>query len=138
MNYKQTRRSLRGAITVAAIGLSCCVLATIAQAQTANKCTTIKDVRSHGGWTIVTQVPNFEPYWFADEKGTYQGMDYDLLVEVNKILDVPATHYTTVAWAGVLPALQAGKSDFTPEAIAATEVRKKTLDSPIRKATIRL
>jgi polar amino acid transport system substrate-binding protein len=53
-------------------------------------------------------------------------MDYDLLVEVNKVLKIPATHYTTVAWAGVLPALQAGKSDFTPEAIAATEVRKKT------------
>jgi polar amino acid transport system substrate-binding protein len=96
------------------------------KAQAAEKCVTVQDVRNRGGWTIVTQIPGFEPYWFADEKGNFQGMDYDLLVEVNKILNIPTTNYTTVAWAGVLPALQAGKSDFTPEAIAVTPERKKT------------
>jgi ABC-type amino acid transport substrate-binding protein len=91
-----------------------------------SQCNTVDKVRAKGGWQIVTQVPQFEPYWFADEKGNLQGMDYDMLVEVNKILDIPKTNYTTVAWAGVLPALQAGKSDFVPEAIAVTEARKKT------------
>ncbi|HVZ46818.1 MAG TPA: transporter substrate-binding domain-containing protein [Ramlibacter sp.] len=92
----------------------------------AGQCNTVEKVRAKGGWEIVTQVPQFEPYWFADEKGNLQGMDYDMLVEVNKILNIPKTNYTTVAWAGVLPALQAGKSDFVPEAIAVTEARKKT------------
>ena len=113
----------------AIIVLSCLFLsglAKCAEAQTSGKCVTIQDVRNRGGWTIVTQIPGFEPYWFADDKGNFQGMDYDLLVEVNKTLNVPKTNYTTVAWAGVLPALQAGKSDFTPEAIAVTEQRKKT------------
>ena len=105
--------------------LFCCVLVDVAKAQSV-KCVTIDEVRKRGGWTIVTQVPNFEPYWFADEKGNFQGMDYDLLNEVNKVLSVPKTDYTTVAWAGVLPALQAGKSDFTPEAIAVTDARRQT------------
>ncbi|MEZ5810581.1 MAG: transporter substrate-binding domain-containing protein [Rhizobiaceae bacterium] len=87
---------------------------------------TIDQVRERGGWDIVTQTPVFEPYWFADENGNFQGMDFDLLVEVNKILDIPETRYSTVPWAGVLPALQTGKSDFTPEAIAVTEVRRET------------
>jgi len=90
------------------------------------KCLTVQEVRAKGGWDIVTQVPQFEPYWFADEKGNFQGMDYDMLVEVNKVLQIPTTRYTAVAWAGVLPALQAGKSDFTPEAIAVTDARRKT------------
>jgi polar amino acid transport system substrate-binding protein len=95
-------------------------------AQGTSTCITVDKVRAKGGWDIVTQVPQFEPYWFADEKGNLQGMDYDMLVEVNKILNIPTTRYTTVAWAGVLPALQAGKSDFVPEAIAVTEARRKT------------
>ena len=36
----------------------------------------------------------FEPYWFADDKGNFQGMDYDLLVAVNKILGIPKTRYS--------------------------------------------
>lgn len=111
--------------TLIATCLAYCSFAGMALAQS-GKCVTVDDVRNRGGWTIVTQVPNFEPYWFADEKGNFKGMDYDLLVEVNKILNIPKTNYTTVAWAGVLPALQAGKSDFTPEAIAVTEARRKT------------
>jgi polar amino acid transport system substrate-binding protein len=106
-----------------------CVLAgvaAIADAQTRAKCVTVEDVRRKGGWDIVTQVPTLEPYWFADENGDFQGMDYDLLVEVNRILDIPATRYTTVPWVGVLPALQAGKSDFVPEAVVASDARKKT------------
>ena len=93
---------------------------------TAQKCVTVDQVRARGGWNIVTQVPQFEPYWFADDKGKLQGMDHDMLGEVNKILNVPDTKFTLVAWAGVLPALQAGKSDFVPLAISATEARKKT------------
>lgn len=98
----------------------------IAEAQPSAKCITAQEVRNKGGWDIVTQAPQFEPYWFADEKGNLQGMDFDMLVEVNKILQIPTTRYTTVAWAGVLPALQARQSDFTPEAIAVTDVRRKT------------
>jgi polar amino acid transport system substrate-binding protein len=90
------------------------------------ECITVDKVKSKGGWDIVTQTPVFEPYWFADENGNFQGMDYDLLVEVNKILDIPGTRYTTVPWAGVLPALQTGKSDFVPEAIAVTKARQET------------
>lgn len=95
-------------------------------AQGSSACITVDKVRAKGGWNIVTQVPQFEPYWYADEKGNLQGMDHDMLVEVNKILNIPATRYTTVAWAGVLPALQAGKGDFVPLAIAVTEARRKT------------
>lgn len=108
-------------VTLAALSFSGSALA-----QEKGKCVTVQDVRAKGGWDIVTQVPQFEPYWFADDKGNFQGMDYDMLVEVNKILQIPTTRYTAVAWAGVLPALQAGKSDFTPEAIAVTEARRKT------------
>jgi polar amino acid transport system substrate-binding protein len=97
-----------------------------ADTPTPGKCVTVDQVRAKGGWTIVTQVPNFEPYWFADDNGHFEGMDYDLVVAINKILKIPATHYTTVPWAGVLPALQVGKSDFTPEAIAVTAVRRQT------------
>lgn len=97
-----------------------------AWAQGASQCMTVEKVRAAGGWNIVTQVPQFEPYWYADDKGTLQGMDHDMLTEVNKVLNIPATRYTTVAWAGVLPALQAGKSDFVPLAIAVTDARRKT------------
>ena len=96
------------------------------QATAKGKCLTVEAIRQKGGWDIVTQVPGFEPYWFADDKGNFQGMDYDLLVAVNKILGIPKTRYTTVPWAGVLPALMSGKSDFTPEAVAVTEARRKT------------
>lgn len=102
------------------------VLAAPGFAQGNGKCITVDKVRAKGGWDIVTQVPQFEPYWFADDKGNLQGMDFDMLVAVNKILNIPTTRYTTVAWAGVLPALQAGKSDFVPEAIGVTEARRKT------------
>jgi ABC-type amino acid transport substrate-binding protein len=106
--------------------LAAFALALPSHAQGTGSCITVDKVRAKGGWDIVTQVPQFEPYWYADEKGNLQGMDYDMLVEVNKILNIPTTRYTTVAWAGVLPALQAGKSDFVPEAIAVTEARRKT------------
>ena len=97
-----------------------------AEAQSSAKCVTVQDVRDRGGWTITTQVPTYEPYWFADANGHFEGMDYDLLVEVNKILKIPTTHYTAVPWAGVLPALQSGKSDFVPEAVGVTDERRKT------------
>jgi polar amino acid transport system substrate-binding protein len=99
---------------------------TNANAQSNSKCLTVQEIQKKGGWEIVTQVPGYEPYWFADEKGNFIGMDYDLLVEVNKVLNIPTTRYVTVPWAGVLPALQTGKSDFTPEAVGVTEDRKKT------------
>lgn len=121
----QGARLARTIAAVTVIAMAACPL--VATAQSANgKCVTVQQVRAKGGWDIVTQVPQFEPYWFADEKGNFQGMDYDMLVEVNKILNIPKTRYTVVAWAGVLPALQAGKSDFTPEAIAVTDARRKT------------
>jgi ABC-type amino acid transport substrate-binding protein len=115
----------RAILTIVAALVLACPVGAAAQS-TKGKCVTVQEVRAKGGWDIVTQVPQFEPYWFADEKGNLQGMDFDMLVEVNKILQIPTTRYTTVAWAGVLPALQAGKSDFTPEAIAITEARRKT------------
>lgn len=115
------RSLIKHVLMVAALAL-----ATSAFSQGGSTCITVDKVRAKGGWDIVTQVPQFEPYWFADEKGNLQGMDYDMLAEVNKILNIPTTRYTMVAWAGVLPALQAGKSDFVPEAIAVTEARKKT------------
>ena len=91
-----------------------------------DQCVTIDEVRERGGWEIITQTPVFEPYWFADENGNFQGMDFDMLVEVNKILNIPGTNYSVVPWAGVLPALQTGKSDFTPEAIAVTPKRQES------------
>ncbi len=106
--------------------LASLTLAVPAFAQGSDKCNTVDKVRAKGGWDIVTQVPQFEPYWFADDKGNLQGMDHDMLVEVNKILNIPTTRYTQVAWAGVLPALQSGKSDFVPLAVAVTEARRKT------------
>lgn len=122
------RGASRFARTIAGIAAAAAALTilTAGAVEAAAKCVTVKDVQAKGGWDIVTQVPQFEPYWFADEKGNFQGMDYDMLVEVNKILKIPTTRYTAVAWAGVLPALQAGKSDFTPEAIAVTDARRKT------------
>ena len=115
------RTVIKNGVVFAALALT-----TSAYAQGSSTCNTVDKVRAKGGWDIVTQVPQFEPYWFADENGNQQGMDFDMLVEVNKILNIPKTRYTTVAWAGVLPALQAGKSDFVPLAVAVTEARKKT------------
>ena len=120
------RKASPGA-TISAFVASATMLASLAMStQVGAACVTIDQVRAKAGWDIVTQVPQFEPYWFADDKGNFQGMDFDLLVEVNKVLNIPTTRYTTVAWAGVLPALQAGKSDFTPEAIAVTDARRQT------------
>jgi polar amino acid transport system substrate-binding protein len=120
--------NLQGCAATVSVIRHAAVIAALASAMPAfsQGCTTVDKVRAKGGWDIVTQVPQFEPYWFADDKGNLQGMDFDMLVEVNKILEIPTTRYITVAWAGVLPALQAGKSDFVPEAIAVTEARKKT------------
>src|SRR5689334_12418808 len=55
--------------------IGACLLAgtaVTAVAQTQAKCVTVQEVRSKGGWDIVTQVPNFEPYWFADANGKFQ------------------------------------------------------------------
>jgi ABC-type amino acid transport substrate-binding protein len=106
--------------------LASLLLATQLSFAQGSKCITVDQVRAKGGWDIVTQVPQFEPYWFADDKGNLQGMDHDMLVEVNKILNIPTTRYTQVAWAGVLPALQSGRSDMVPLAVAVTEARRKT------------
>jgi polar amino acid transport system substrate-binding protein len=113
---------------VGIIGASCLLVGGSGSlyAQPAAKCVTVQDIRNKGGWDVVIQIPGYEPYWFADEKGNFQGMDYDLMVEVNKILNIPTTRYTTVPWAGVLPALQTGKSDLTPMAVGVTDARKKT------------
>ena len=89
------------------------------------KCLTIDEIKAKGGWDITAEIPDFEPYWFVDSSGTFVGMDVDLLKAVNAKLGIPATRYTTIPWEGVLPSVLTGKSDFIPEAIVATEERKK-------------
>jgi polar amino acid transport system substrate-binding protein len=98
---------------------------TVAQAASA-QCLTVDKVKAKGGWDIVTEVPDWEPYWFADQGGKFIGMDVDLLNEVNKRLGIAQTRYKPVPWEGVLPAQLSGLSDFLPEAITITEERKKT------------
>jgi polar amino acid transport system substrate-binding protein len=90
------------------------------------QCLTVDKVKAKGGWDIVTEVPDWEPYWFADPGGKFIGMDVDLLNEVNKRLGIADTRYKPVPWEGVLPAQLSGLSDFLPEAITITEERKKT------------
>ena len=85
-NLEHTRRSgvVGNVVATLLAVLGGLLIAMPAAAQTKGKCVTIQDIQKKGGWDIVTQVPGFEPYWFADEKGNFQGQDYDLLVEVNK------------------------------------------------------
>jgi polar amino acid transport system substrate-binding protein len=89
------------------------------------QCLTVDKIKAKGGWDIVAELPDFEPYWFMDKDGKFAGMDVDLLNAVNKKLDIPTARYTTIPWEGVLPALLAKKGDFLPEPIIQTEERKK-------------
>jgi polar amino acid transport system substrate-binding protein len=90
------------------------------------QCLTIDNIKAKGGWDIVAELPDFEPYWFMGSDGKFTGMDVDLLNAVNKKLGIATARYTTVPWEGVLPALLAKKGDFLPEPIIQTEERKKT------------
>jgi polar amino acid transport system substrate-binding protein len=105
---------------------SSCGSSTSSAAAGPGGCRTIAQVQANGGWNIVTELPDYEPYWFSNGAGGYQGLDYDMLNEVNHRLGIPRTNYQTIPFDGVLPALQSKQSDFLAEGIVVTEERKKS------------
>lgn len=69
--------------------------------------------------------PSFAPYAFQSAEGKLQGFNIDLADAIGEELGVEVV-IETVAWDGIIPALDAGQIDVIPS-IAVTEDRKKVV-----------
>lgn len=66
------------------------------------------------------------PYEFQDDKGNWQGINYDVMTDVFKSAGYEI-EYRAMSFAGMLPALSSGRVDLTT-ALYDTAERRKTVD----------